>query len=255
MTDEEINDQELDRFEARFFGTMSEQEVAAFDADLERDPELKERYALFAFSVRGIRSGGVASSAATASLREQLEAIDRELDARQDRGRSVLSPWMGWAAAAVLLIGGTSLWWLNQRNGPAALAEEFALSEPGLPVLMNTAPQDMDGIMNAYKQDKLSEALDLLISASERDPGNDTLRYFSGVVMSRMEGCGPALQWFTSVPTTSVFAAKAEYNLALCALRANDIEHARSLLTRTAGSTDHQVAARSRELLDRLANK
>ena len=140
MTDEEINDNELDRFEARFFGTMPEQEVVAFDADLERDPELSERYALFAFSVRGIRSGEEANRTSKAALREQFKAIDRELDARPGGGRSVLSPWMGWAAAAVLLIGGTSLWWLNQQGGPQALAEEFALSEPGLPVLMSTTP-------------------------------------------------------------------------------------------------------------------
>ena len=135
-----------------------------------------------------------------------------------------------------------------------ALAEEFALSEPGLPVLMSTTPRTMDAIMNAYKLGELSEARELLAAATEMDPENDTLRYFNGVVAVRMEGCGPATTWFTNLPATSAFAAKAEYNVALCALRADDIEQARTVLTKTAGSADVQVAARSRELLDRLTD-
>ncbi|MBK6755591.1 MAG: hypothetical protein IPG69_18870 [Flavobacteriales bacterium] len=54
MTEEEINEQEQDRFEARFFGALPAAAAVAFDAELGRDEALKARYELFVLSVRGI---------------------------------------------------------------------------------------------------------------------------------------------------------------------------------------------------------
>ena len=255
MTEEEINEQELDRFEARFFGTLPEAEAVAFNAALERDAGLKERYELFVLSIRGIQSGGKAVDATKAEvLRGQFKAIDRELDARPTIVRSMLQPWMGWAAAALMFVSIAGVWWSSKGDTPQQLADEFAISEPGLPVLMGTAPRTMDAIMNAYKQDDIATARLLLTSAVEKDPQNDTLQYFNGVLELREEGCASALVWFTRVPTSSVFAAKAQFNLALCALRAKDISRARSLLDGVAAMEDAQFAARSRDLLGRLEN-
>ena len=43
MTEDEFNEQEQDRFEARYFGNLPEAEAAVFDAELARDAALKER--------------------------------------------------------------------------------------------------------------------------------------------------------------------------------------------------------------------
>ena len=255
MTNEEINEQELDRFEARFFGTMPEAEAGAFDAALEGDAELKERYGLFVLSVRGIQSGSSTLGATKAeALRDQFKAIDRELDARSTLVRPLFQPWMGWAAAVLVLVSAACVWWMGKGETPQELADEFALSEPGLPVLMGTTPRMMDGIMNAYKQDDLSTARLLLAAAVEKDPQNDTLLYFNGVIELREEGCAASETWFARVPATSVFAAKAQFNLALCALRANEIPRASKLLVDIATTGDAQFAARSRDLLERLEN-
>ena len=255
MTEEEINEQELDRFEARFFGTMPEAEAVAFDAALESDPAVRERYDLFVLSIRGIQSGGKPLAAEKAeALRGQFKAIDRELDARPTVVRRLFQPWMGWAAAVLVLLGGAAVWSISSSDTPQQLADEFAISEPGLPVLMGTAPRTMDAIMNAYKQDDLSTAGRLLASGVAVDPGNDTLLYFSGVVAKRMKGCEIAENWFTRVPTSSVFGAKAQFNMALCALRANDIGRARMILGDIEKGEDAQFVAKSRDLLRRLEN-
>jgi len=261
MTEEEINEQEQDRFEARFFGALPEAEAVAFDAGLSQDAAMKERYELFVLSVRGILSfdalGPLGTSPAAvgrAGARRTMRAIDEELDARPAVVRKILRPWMGWAAAAAVLIGIAGAWWFTKGETPQQLAEEFAITEPGLPVLMGTSPRTMDAIMNAFKQEDFGTARRLLSVAVEQDPQNDTLQYFNGVLEDREEGCASSEPWFTQVPATSVFAAKARYNLALCALKSGDVSRARELLGRIAELKDAQVSAEARDLLLRLEN-
>lgn len=250
MNEEEVNEQ--DRFEARFFGTLPEKEEAGFDAELQRDPALRERYELFVLSVRGIRSGAIpANPSRTEILRSQFKAIDQELDAN-DRVRPLFRPWMSWAAAALVCLSVGGLWWLAVRDTPERLAEEFAIVEPGLPVLMDTSPRAMDAIMNAYKQEDLPLARRLLMQAVEVEPQNDTLQYFMGIVDLREGDPQGSERWFARVPEQSVFAAKARYGSALCALRQNEVQRARDHLELVAVMADTQFAARSRALLDRL---
>lgn len=261
MIDEGYNEQEQDRFEARYFGTLSEAGAAAFDAELAQDPALKERYQVFVLSVKGIRSihdagqpGTNPAATGRPGARRTMMAIDEELDARSPVLRSVVRQWMGWAAAAAVFISVVGAWWFAQRDTLQQLAEEFAIAEPGLPVLMGTSPRAMDAIMNAYKQEDFGTARRLLMTAVERDPMNDTLQYFNGVLEHREEGCGSAEVWFTHVPVASVFAPKAQYNLALCALKEGDLSRARELLVRIGAMQDVQVSAKARDLLLRLEN-
>ena len=250
MNDEHVNEQELDRFEDRFFGHLADTDRAAFDAGLERDVELKGRYEMFVITVQGIRSGQVVPSDAEVAMLARFKAIDAELDAVPVR--RMFQPWMGWAATLLLLIGIAGFWWLIGRDTPQSLANEFSLSEPGLPVLMSTSPQSIDAIMNAYKQDDMATARHLLTTAMERDPANDTLRYFRGVVALRSEGCETAEPHFAQVQSLSEFSPRSRYAVALCALRDDNVGSARELLSGLLSVKDPQVVARSRELLARL---
>jgi len=252
MSDEEINEQELDRFEERYFGTMAEADAVAFDAELVRDAELKERYELFVLSVRGVQSiGSRSDDAKTDALRAQFNAIDRELDGKAVPVRRLFQPWMGWAAAVLVLVGVAGGWWSGRGGTPQQLAEEFTVPEPGLPVLMGTSPRVMDAIMNAYKQHDHATAAQLLSVALQQDPMNDTLLYFDAVVHDQQNTCA-TVGLFERVPAGSVFAAKAQFQRALCALRAGDTERAREILNNVGQNDDVQLAARARDLLKRL---
>lgn len=253
MTDDEFNEQEQDRFEARFFGTLPEAETAVFDAELGRDAALKERYALFVLSVRGIQSSGKAlKDPKEETLRERMRAIDAELDAHPTVLRSIVRPWMGWAAAAAaVLIAVVGGWWLMQGDTPGQLAEEFAIVEPGLPVLMGTSPRAMDAIMNAYKRQDFGVAMQLLERGLAVDPANDTLNYFKGVIAERTDP-GSAVASYARVTPVSVFRPRVDYRLALVELREGRPGRARELLSGVATSADVQLAVRARDLLDRL---
>lgn len=252
MTDEDLNEQELDRFEARFFGTLQEDDAAAFDADLERDASMRDRYTLFGLSVRGIRS--VSSSVGppqAGDLRKRFRSIDRELEAEAPL-RTLFRPWMGWAAVVLVLLGGAGLWWSGGPDSPQELALEFTVPEPGLPVLMGASPRAMDAIMNAYKQDDMSVASALLDAALLADGANDTLNYFRAVVYERAGDEQAARTSYGKVPVESVFHVRALYRSALLLLRSDDITGARSALDPVAASDDQLLAAKARDLLDHL---
>ena len=253
MTDEDYNEQEQDRFEARFFGTLPEAEAVAFDAELARDAALKERYALFVLSVRGIQSSGkVLKDPKEETLRERMRAIDAELDAHPTVVRSIVRPWMGWAAAAAVLIAIAGALWSKQGETPQQLAAEYAIPEPGLPVLMGTSPRTMDAIMNAYKQEDFAAAAGLLDAALKGDPMNDTLNYFAGIVAMRMDDCNRGAAHWSVLPGTSEFTSRALYNEALCKLRAGDVVGAGDLLDRVSATKDVQLSAKARDLRARL---
>ncbi len=259
MTDEDYKEQEQDRFEARLFGMLPEVEAAAFDAELAHDAALKERYELFVLSVRGIRSldasgppGTSPASSGRAGARRTMRAIDEELDARPTVVRSLFRPWMGWAAAAAVLIGLAGALWFTQGETPQQLAEEFAITELGLPVLMGTSPRAMDAIMNAYKQEDFAAAAGLIDASLERDTMNDTLNYFAGIVAMRMDDCNGAAAHWSVLVSTSEFASRALYNEAICKLRAGDVVGAGVLLNRVMATKDAQLTAKARDLLPRL---
>jgi hypothetical protein len=252
MSDEDINEQELDRFEERYFGTMPEATAVAFDAELTHDPEMRERYELFVITVRGLQSvGSHPDEAKTHALRKKFSEIDRELDGMEIRVRRLFQPWMGWAAAVLVLVGVAGVWWPGRGDTPQRLADEFAVPEPGLPVLMGTSPRVMDAIMNAYKQHDRATAMQLLSVALHHDPANDTLLYFDAVVHDQESACAK-VDLFERVSSGSVFAAKARFHRALCALRSADTTRARKLLNEVVQGDDVQLATRARDLLDRL---
>ncbi len=286
MMDEEINEMEQDRFEARYFGMLPEAEAVAFDAELGRDAAFKERYELFVLAVRGITSslpqglrqedvGSFANSrdpevsdesgtpqgpeaetlrgiSGRAEARRSMRAIDEELDARPTVVRSILRPWMGWAAAAAVLVSIVGAWWFTSGETPQQLADEFAIVEPGLPVLMGTSPRAMDAIMNAYKQEDFAVAAGLIDASLERDPMNDTLNYFAGIVAMRLNDRDGAVARWNLLDGTSVFEARARYNELILRLHAGDVMGARMILQDVVKSHDAQVSAKARDLLLRL---
>ncbi len=244
MKEEEI-DPRMERIIRYEEGEMDAAERGAFEADLAADPVLRADLEAARRTIGGLRTLG------EERLREELRSADKEDAARTVSG---IARWW-WAAAAIIALGGLLWWLMPSRTTPQQLADEFMLAEPGLPVLMGTSPRAMDAIMNAYKQEDPGTAQRLLKAALEDDAGNDTLRYFRGVVEGRLTGCAAAEMWFAQVSDASAFAAKARYNEALCAIRSGDLSRARELLGKLDGMGDAQVAARARDLLLRLANR
>ena len=241
--EEQANDPAMERTIRYVENDMDVVERAAFEQELAKDPAMRENLHSVRSTISALKDLGVAR------LRKELSSADAEMD-----GRGMAGAWRKWwwAAAAVVLLGGLG-WWLMPGETPQALADQYAIQEEGLPVLMGTDPRVLDAIMNAYKQNDLATADQLLELAILQDPTNDTLLYFTGVVMDREKKYRQAEAAYAQVPGGSIFALKAMYRGALCALQENEKQQARALLQRVAASNDAQLSERAEELLKRLS--
>ena len=239
---EEEPDPRLERVVRFVEDEMDTAERVDFEKEMADDPSLRSDVDAARRAIEGLRTLG------EERLRQELKNADAEVAGAPGASRT---RWW-WAAAAVLLLGGLAWWLVPTRDTPQALADEFRWSEPGLPVLMGTSPRAMDAIMYAYKQEDFGTANSLLAAALERDPRNDTLQYFRGVLQDRVNGCASAEAWYAQVHTTSVFASKAGYGLALCTLKQGDLSLAREQLRRVVAMGDPQVSPQARTLLLRL---
>jgi hypothetical protein len=241
--EEHTNDPRMERVIRYVEGDMDAGERVAFEAELANDPALGADLAVAKKTIAGLHALG------EDALRRELRDAEAELDSVDPPGRS--RRWW-WAAAAAVILIGSGTWWLLANETPQYLAKEYALIEPGLPVLMSTEGGTLDAIMNAYKQDELTTAHTLLTEALRSEPYNDTLVYFMGIVEDRQGNDEVANDLFERVPATSVFAARAHYSAAIIALRSGDVELARTELDHVGSSADVQLSAKSRELLARL---
>jgi hypothetical protein len=191
-----------------------------------------------------IRGTMVQEQPDTDVLRDRLKAIDRKMDAA--------SPPAQWtwavAAAALVLLG---IWWLLREPEHRQLAAEFALPEPGLPVLMDSGHTRYDHIMNELKQGHLNEARAGIRHELRAHP-SDTLLYFAGITDALNGQWDSALGWFGKVPSSSSFAARARYQQAIGQLWNGDVEIARRTLQAIPANADPQVRDRAERLLDRL---
>ena len=239
---EEMPNERMQRVVQYLEGELDATERAAFEREVEGDPALRADLDAARKTLSGLQA------LAEERLRKELHQADATLDGQVKR-----SPVIWWWAAAAVLVIGVAAWWMMPRDTPQELAIEFAYAEPGLPVLMGSS-SSMDAIMNAYKQDDLAAAAGLLDAFLARDPLNDTLNYFAGVVAARSANCTTARVRFEQVEGRSRFYHQAHYQAALCALREGDVTLAREQLGRVANAPDAQLAAKARDLLERLSD-
>lgn len=242
MKEERDNDPRMERAIRYVDGDMEAAERAAFESELATDPALRSDVEAARKTIAGLQALG----------EEKLRAELRDADAGLDGSVQGATSTKWWLAAAAVILLASFAWWLVPGESPQELAQEFAIAEPGLPVLMGTSPRTMDAVMNAYKQNDFATAAQLLELALTRDAANDTLRYFNGVILERTQGCDKSIAEFERVPKGSVFEARALYRSALCKLGGGDVQGARSLLELVSTTKDPQLSAKSRELLKRL---
>ena len=225
-------------------GDMTAFERAEFEAELRADPLLRSDMEAARKTLGGLRHLG------EERLRSELKEADRILIGEGGATTGARGWW--WSAAAALLLVGLGTWWFSNRDTPDRLASEFAIRDPGLPVLMGQTPRAMDAIMNAYKQDQFLAARSMITEALVTQPGNDTLTYFLGVVEMQLDNSNTAVQAFAGLNAKSVFRIRGDYHRAICALRDGKLSEARTLLQQVAASNEPQLSAKARDLLERL---
>lgn len=218
----EIQDGNMEVFDAYMRGQMSVEEVRTFEQRLEKDSEFAAEFIDYKRLVDGVREHF------SSELKQELEALDAEMDEKSGiRESSSLKrlAWVSSGIAASLLIGLCAYSIFGQTD-TIELAHRYWPVEEGLPVKMSSKGK-YDEAMNAFKQEHWGNSLQLLQQVS---PKSDTVDYFLGVVFFNLQKYDDASRILSSISRESVWYDECQFRLALAYLAAGKMDESQAVL-------------------------
>lgn len=178
----------IELIEAWHEGKLDEAGKARVRNLLEMDSQFKEEFDLYHTLVTGIKNQKVDE------IKRQLQEIDKELDRTSEnklrnlKVRKLYGMPFSIAAVFVVLIIGISTWIYYFKFSKEAILTQYYVEDPGLPVFMsNESNKEFDEAMNLYKLKDYKQSLSALNVLLLADPANDTLLYYSGVNLLKLD--------------------------------------------------------------------
>ncbi|UPL49035.1 hypothetical protein [Hymenobacter sublimis] len=247
--------EELERFAD---GQMTPPEQAAFEKRLEQDPDLYRAYQAYEQLAADLRW-----VAGHETLHQRLLALDRRLDQRQDAltriRRRQRKTQQQWGAVVVMgVVALLALWLVLRPSAPSAEASwaRYYVPEAGLPddVVNESRRPLLAEAMRQYRDGRYTDALHALRRVPTSSLGQDTLLYYSGIMLLSQEGTEEirAAQPFlrrVAMQSGSQLAGRARYHLGMAYWRNQQITAARNTLRAVANDTRNPYQDAARQLL------
>jgi hypothetical protein len=155
---------------------------------------------------------------------------------------------IGIAASVIVLVGLAISFLIKDES----IIAKYGVYDPGLPVLMSSAnSHEMGNWMQEYKAGNFEQALEKGNELLIKEPENDTILYYQGVIHMQLTHIESAVELFEILKenTHSTYLIPAQYNLSLCYLSLDRKPKATSLLRKVAASSDEEYAAQAKLLL------
>jgi TolA-binding protein len=236
----------LDELERFADGQLSETEQEAFEQRLAQDEQLSaayEAYEQFTADLRWV--------AGHETLSQRLRNLDKHLDERQAalvnskvRTQAARMRWSLLVAGLVLVLGIGA--WLLFRPRPLDAEQAWAhyyVPDPGLTeeAAQRTSNPLLVKAMRQYRDGHYSAALHSLRRIPASTLRDDTLLYYTGVMLLRQNEAAAARSYLTRATQqpASVLAHKARYHLAMAQLRTGEWVQARATLQSIAQNTQN----------------
>lgn len=237
-------------------GSLPETEKRLVEQRLMTEPALQIALREHQQLIAGIRAAG------RAELRRQLRELRTENPATSVAPVPVVRltarrwPQLAAAAGLVLATGLTALLLLRGPNRIAAV-EQYGVADPGLPVLMSSAPLDRPGLnqaMNAYKLGDYQAALAAWNHLPTDQIGHDTLHYYRGIFLLRLHRPAEAAAELAQVrlQRQSALRERADYYHALALWADGQVVGARAAFEQLASQQTHPFADPARKVLPQV---
>ena len=207
----------IELIEAFVEGLLSHEENQRVKQLLENDPSFREEFEMYNAFVARIRDRN------EPIIRTKLHEIDRELDSGNSSGIIHISKskWFtnryAIAASLILFLLASSIAVYYSYFNPKAVFSENYIQDPGLPVLMGAdGSLKLGQAMNFYKLENFESSFQLLNQLYLENSGNDTLQYYSGVLLLSLNKPSEAIRYFQECLSnaSSSFHVDSEYRLA-----------------------------------------
>lgn len=244
----------LDELERFADGQLSEAEREAFEQRLAQDEELSAAYAAYEQFTADLRW-----VAGHETLQLRLRNLDKRLDQQQaalaslpGRRPPTRIRW-GWLAAGLVLVLSVVGWLLVRPLSPEQSWAHYYVPDPGL----SEAAAQRSGnpllieAMRQYRDGHYPAALHSLRRIPASTVGDDTLLYYTGVLLLRQEEAGAARAYLTRATQqpASALTTKARYHLAMAQLRTGQGLQARTLLQAVAQDARNPYQAEAQAAL------
>ncbi len=219
-------------------GKMEASERLLFENQLASNKQLQEEYDLYIKLVNSLKNS-------ENEIRKEFNRIDAALDKKLIPTKIIdikkgNYKWI-YLAASVILIAALAYMFNLKTNSLPSLAEQYAIEEPGLPVLMSNETNTIfNNAMSAYKMQQYDKAATLIEKLSANS-SNDTLLYFAGVFHEMNNEYNISENYYTSVInfSSSTYYYKSTMRLSLLYLKLNKKDEARMLLLKIAGEFEN----------------
>ncbi|MBK9422246.1 MAG: hypothetical protein IPN44_14530 [Flavobacteriales bacterium] len=170
MNEAALHKDRFEAIEAYLLGTMPPEERHRFEQELAADALLRDEVELQGENTLAIELAGITRT---------LQAVREE-----HREMSPAASGKSWtihlkyaAMVAVLMVG--AVWWIARPPENERLFAEYYVEDPGLPVPMSAVNDPVfQDAMVAYKLGDFAEARNKWGDLLQREPSNDTLRYY-----------------------------------------------------------------------------
>ncbi len=183
-------------------------------------------------------------------MERQLKQLRAEYAEQPSNGHGKWTGWLKYAAALALLIG-AALWYMNRPSANEQLFAEFHVADPGLPVPMSaTSKPIFHDAMVDYKMGTYDKAIAKWQTQLADSPDNDTLRYYIASAHLEAGELKAAIELYEGLVDnrSTTFRSKAEWYLFLAHLRAGNEAAVRA----TEVAPDSPYASRIATIKERL---
>jgi len=240
----ENNLKHLELIEAYLEGTLTQEEKIDFEIRLLVDKELEEELELYKNIVGGFRN------IKTEKIRQQLQAIDEELDNKKN---SSSNKFYWWAGIAAVLLG---VLFIHNLYFPSNnFNKDFIPAEAGLPVLMSTnANLEFDNAMSQFKYGNYNLATKGFSIALKKNPTNDTTLYFLSISFLQNGDYKESIKILNELmkQPNSKYFEKGEFCLALSYWAENRNKEALLLFNKIANDKEHPFFSQSNTIATKL---
>ncbi|WP_139925120.1 tol-pal system YbgF family protein [Hymenobacter sp. DG01] len=247
--------EELERFAD---GQMTRAEQADFETRLEQDAGLYQAYQAYEQLTADLRW-----VAGHETLHQRLLALDRRLDQRQEAltriRRRQRKTQKQWGVVAAVVAGALLALWLMVRPNtptPEAAWARYYVPDAGLPddAVNESRRPLLAEAMRQFRDEHYAKALQNLRRVPTSSLGQDTLLYYSGIMLLSQEepeqirASQPFLRR-VAMQSASPLAGRARYHLGMAYWRNQQITAARNTLRSVANDARNPYQDAARQLL------
>lgn len=236
-------------------GDLSDSEKLKFEARLNSDQSLQKELAAIK-EMKNFAQSKAKENIAIHSSREVYQDYKLKNNTSQktsNTARNKIKYLIPFSIAAMVLIGAFALGVFNQ----APLSNQDLYSEYFTPVdlsIITRSDEDQsleEKAEHYFNTGKYTTATELLSQLIDIDQNNQQLKLYKAISEMEIGNVNQAKKTFINLSTNPLYQSESEYFLALCHLKENEIEKARSILKSISENSSRATEART--LLNKMS--